>query len=200
MKTIILACPKTDDSIDYHIEKNLREHGYNVVSLAFPYNDFKYKNIRERIINFIRKTILGDKNYKNRLKFKRFEKELKTRLSLIESANYAIVIRSDIYPRDFIKEIKDKSEKIYSYHWDGLEVYSEAKKHIDLYDKFYVFDPNDMKYKAEYPNLYGLTNFYFESECKNLLNPKQNIKDKTIFYLGTYKKDRYEDLVQIYNS
>lgn len=199
MKTIILGGPKNDDGIEYHIEKNLREHGYNVVSLVFPYNSFRYKSFKYKIINFFRKTFLKDKTYKNLLKFKLYEEELNEKLNSIESADYAIIIRSDIYPYGFLNKIRNKTQKMYSYHWDGVDAYSSVKKHIHLYDKFYVFDPNDVKYQSEFPNIKGISNFYFENECENISSNESKSLGNTIYYLGTYKKDRYDDLVAIYN-
>lgn len=198
MKTIILGSPKAKDGLVHHIEKKIREYGYNVVSLSFPINDWQYKSFTDRAINFLRKTILRDKTYKRLLKFKPFEKELLEQLDTIESADFALIIGTDIYPEYFIKKIKNKTKRMYAYQWDGLDVYPIAKQHIKYYDKFFVFDPNDLKYSKVFPQIFGLPNFFFETEIEDIIHnyPPHNEGNK-IYYLGSYEKRRYQDLLKI---
>lgn len=200
MKTIIFGSPSSKDNLEFHIEEKLREYGYHVISVSYPFNDFKYKNLKDKLVNTFRKIVLQDKTSKHKLKFKPFETGFIEKLSKSEKADYALIIRSDIYPENFIKLIREKSELMIGYQWDGLDVFPLVKNHIPYYDTFCIFDPNDLRYKNEFPNFKGVPNFFFETDIEKIKSSVDSEIKTDVYYLGSYKKDRLEVLEQINNK
>ena len=67
------------------------------------------------------------------------------------------------------------------YQWDGLHRFPAIYKHIELYDKFYVFDEKDINY----PNVQLIHNFYFDYDKNISPSSKQDF-----FFIGTYMEKR----------
>ena len=99
-------------------------------------------------------------------------------LSNINKVEYALFIRPDLFDFEVVKRVKEISNKIVAYQWDGMERFPLIKKYIDLFDKFYVFDSNDVKIS---PKLEPTTNFYFDD-----ILVKKDIEPRTVFFVGTY--------------
>lgn len=180
-KTIILGLPRSFD-VYKRIIQNLEFYDYEVIDISFDEHGFKIKKNTNKIIHAVRKIFLKDYDYKSQLKFKPYQKNIINKLNnIIGQAEYALIIRSDIYPLSVIKLIKQKSKKIVGYQWDGLNRFPGIYRHIPLYDKFFVFDEKD----KNYPNVILTHNFYFDYD-DNLTRPiKQDF-----FFIGTYVKNR----------
>lgn len=182
-KRIVLGLPK-DNNIYNAIEKCLEDLDFEVIPVSFDIANFKYKNLSQRVLNFFRKTFLKDKNFKKTLKYNNHKAELEKQLSLIEDkADYALLIRPDIYPLEFIRKIKEKVGKMYGYHWDGLSMYPLTRDVIPYFDSFYVFDPSDYPH-PEFKNVKPTTSFYID----NLKENKSPEND--IYYIGFMMKKR----------
>ena len=186
-KRIILGLTQSFDFSDV-MESELKKLGFDVINIAYPDHVFKYKNYLQRIQNFFMKSLLNDKHFKNKLKFKPFEKSIKTKLNSTPIADYALIIRPDIYPEEILKLIKARSKTMIGYQWDGLERFKSVKDYIPLFDRFFAFDIAEKNYGN---NILPLTNFYFENN-DIVTNSKNNIA----FFLGSYFKSRMEIIGQ----
>lgn len=184
MKKIILGLPQTF-SLYAVIKKNLEHHGFEVIDISYPNHNFSYKNYGQRIVNALRKVFLNDKHYKNTLIFNQYKKEILHKLKSIETpTEYALLIRADVYPKKVVKLIKQKTEKMVAYHWDGLDRFPQIYDYMKEFDRFFVFDSNDLK-KTNF-NLLPTTNFAFDYD-----NP---ISEKTpeydVFFVGSFLHQR----------
>lgn len=66
-------------------------------------------------------------------------------------------------------EMKKKVKTLIGYQWDGLDRYPEIHNLIHLFDKFFVFDINDVS--PQFPNNKWISNFYSDYEnhhCETL--------------------------------
>lgn len=186
-KKIILAI--TDDfKIKTCIEDNLKKIGFEVITITPVVTEkFKYKNLKERIVNFIKKNFYNDINYKKKLRHN-FEKKIL--LKKLSKADYTLTIRADLFENEFINKLLECSAKNYSYQWDGLIRYKRITELIPLFTKFYVFDKKDLSKKN---NTYPATNFYFDC-YKHLLDNKEPQFD--VFFIGSYD-NRIKKLIPI---
>lgn len=191
-KRIIIGLPTAIDF--YRIIGNLlTEKGFEVIDISYGDHDFKYKRFSDRAYNFFRKTFLNDRHYKNKLKFRFAEEKIKTQLAQIEGkVDYCLLIRADIYPRHIIELIKEKTQKLIGYQWDGLNRFKAIKDYIPLFDRFFVFDGKDLC-----KGLLPLTNFYFKSVALNV--KKETQPNKEAFFLGSYEKSRMETIISFYH-
>lgn len=191
-KTIILGLPKSF-SFYRNLEKNLMDLGFNVIDISYIDHDFKYPSFFDKFYNFLRKTFLNDKGYKTRLKFKKYAPEIESKLDKIEKADYALLIRPDIYPIEVIKKIKKKSTKLVGYQWDGLHRFPAVYATIKYFDRFFVFDEKDISYKDK--TLLPLTNFYFDYD--NDLSKNEEIFD--VYFVGSFVRKRMQSIVDFTN-
>ncbi|MDH5825348.1 hypothetical protein [Sphingobacterium faecium] len=185
---LILGMPRTFSIYKVMVDR-LEQLGFEVIDISYDDDVFKYKNLWDRFVNLIRKSIFNDKGYKNRLKFKSLGNAVLKKLEQIEGkADYCLLIRADIYPMEVIEEICLKSNKAIAYQWDGVERYPAIKPLIGLFDRFYVFDRRDAS--SESSNYLSATNFYFGH-----LNHKEIIPlKKTFFFIGSFMKCRWEEI------
>lgn len=191
-KTIIIGLP--DDFYSSNlIKENLITNGFDIIDISYNYKKFKYKNLLERGNNFIRKSFLKDKSFKSKLKFQRHRERLLNTLKDIQyTADYALLIRPDIYPDHFIKLIKTKAHRLIAYQWDGLKRFPLVHNIIPLFDQFFVFDLQDYsEHLHQFPNLRHTTNFYFD--IPRLLIQKKNYKNE-ILYIGNFIRKRMPDI------
>lgn len=187
-KTIILAVHEYAD-FSTTISKGLEHLGFKVIELDTHQPQFRYKNIKERFYNFIRKTFLQDQNYKQRLKQKAIEENLLQQLKFHSHADYALLIRADILPESVIDDIRQKTDLIAAYQWDGLDRFPIIYDYIPKFDRFFVFDVEDLSGNSTLP----ITNFYFNHF---------RIEDKSItknhaFFIGSYFEPRNQILKDI---
>lgn len=187
-KTIILGMPKRFGFHEMMIN-NLSKEGFTVVDISFEDEKFVYKNTRERITNFLRKTFLNDKEFKIALKFKHQKAFIEDKLTYLkEKVDYALIIRPDLYHETILNLVKKKSKKMVAYQWDGFDRFPKVKSLIPIFDAFYVFDEDD----ATYPGVTSqITNFYF-----NLPVEKKSIS-YDVYYLGVYIENRMDDILSL---
>ncbi|WP_447641113.1 MULTISPECIES: hypothetical protein [Chitinophagaceae] len=180
-KSIILGLTQSFDFSDV-MESELRKLNFEVINISYPDHVFKYKNPFQRLQNLIRKLFWNDRHFKNKLKFKPFEKTIKGKLENIVVADYALIIRPDIYPETILETIKAKSKVMVGYQWDGLERFKIVNDYIALFDRFFVFDATEENRRD---NILPLTNFYFENTEVDARSQKT-----TAFFCGSYFKSR----------
>ncbi|TCV20456.1 hypothetical protein EDC17_1002169 [Sphingobacterium alimentarium] len=156
-KTIILCAP-TDYGFAETIRKALLDQGFIVYAFPISREPFKYKRLTDRLYNCYRKVFFNDYSYKEKLKHEaQYDKLYEKLRSFDEVADYALFIRPDLYPMEFVEAIKSKAIKTVAYQWDGLDRFPAVYNYIDLFDRFFVFDKKDLN---KHPNLLPLTNFF----------------------------------------
>lgn len=183
-KTIIFGAP--DEFVSKKIIKSLQENGFEVIDICLNQN-FKYPNFQSKIHNFFRKTFFRDTSVKKQLKLNACKEKINSELTKLKGkSDFTLIIRPDIYPLNFIESLKQKTNQIIGYQWDGLNRFPDIEKYIPKFDRFFVFDPKDVK-----DNLLPLTNFYFEE------NTELPSSENSIFFVGTYLKERFVPLKKL---
>lgn len=192
-KNFLLLAPE-DYQLYALIIKNLEcNNEYNVVHLSNKIPDFKYKNLWERVKNFIHKTFLRDKKYKVELRKKYSEGFVNSKLNQYESYDECLVIRADFFSFSILRKAKDLSLKFIAFQYDGLTRDPSIFSRIRMFDKFYAFDKNDVTQYYEY-NIEYSSNFYFDFPEKEINSPI--VQD--IYYLSSFHPSRINDLVNFH--
>ena len=186
-KTIIFAAP-LHFNFSNVIKNELQEVGFNVIDISFYGNDFRYKNIFERVQSFIFKNFRGNKFYKILLNFRRNQGWINKKLDKVEKADYCLIIRPDVFPNEILKKIVSKSEKSIGYQWDGLNIFPNVFDKINLFNRFFVFDKNDLSH----PNTQISTNFYPQAIALD-----DTIQETDLYYTGSFNKNRITELENI---
>lgn len=187
-KTIILCAP-SDFGLFEAIKRGLEDLEYTV--LGFPIEDgqYKYKNPISRVINTFRKVFLNDKEYKNKLKLKERSLFLNKELSKIKTADFALFIRPDMYPINFIKNVQKIARKTSAYHWDSISRFPNVINYLNLFNRFFVFDFHD---SIRYPKTELMSNFYISDP------PTYNAEDCKIAYLiGSLDSNRLSESIHL---
>jgi hypothetical protein len=193
-KKIILIMPP-DFGVYQVIEQNLRYMGFEQVTVISPL--FRYKT-KDRILNFIQKTFLGNKDYKKQLIDDYYTAEVSQTLSSFapKSIDYAIVIRPDKLDLNTIEKIHSTAHKVVAYQWDGLARFPKVFKVITHFQRFFVFDLEDYhRYRYQYPNLLPCTNFYFDMPEESV-----SVNENEVLYVGAYMKDRIQSLIRVVDA
>ncbi|WP_131474325.1 hypothetical protein [Epilithonimonas lactis] len=192
-KTIILVMPH-HFKIYEGFKKNLENLDFDIKLLFTSDSEFQYDHAAQKITNFFRK-LVGDKNYKNTLKDQYNDKSLRKALSSInQKVEYALVIRPDYFSKETLEILKQKTNQLIAYQWDGLDRYPKAKELINIFDRFFLFDVDDYeKYKSQYANVFPITNFYFDFDSE--IDPHKTGEDpKEIFFIGSFIEKRIDDI------
>lgn len=185
-KTIIFAAPRHNGIADL-IYNELELLDFEVKDCLLPNTRFKYKSLGQRLFNLYRKVIHNDYEHKNKLKAEANEHYLHSLLDSYEKTDYALIIRPDLYTEEILVKIREKAGLMVAYQWDGLDRFPGVREKMSFFDKFYVFDPEDLKTE----NVLLTTNFFLESQMK-----KSNPSEKA-FYIGSYEKARWEPTLEI---
>lgn len=186
-KTIILGAPK-HFGIDKMVERELIYQGFDVVNISFFDNVFEYKNLGE----WLRIKWGGKKYSKKNVLFKRSQQKINRRLGQLENtADYALIIRPDAFPKNFIKALRTKADILIAYQWDAMQRFPKTYGYIDFFDRFFVFDPQDkgMAKTLETSNFYPLS--YTELANRN------TERGTDLYYWGNYSSDRKAILLSL---
>lgn len=185
-KKFLLVMPDYSDFPDLFI-KNLEKEGFIPYLITDKTPKFRYKS-NERIINFFRKTFLGNKDYKRKLVYRHKLNEYQKKLSEIDGIlDYILVIRPDLFPIPFVEELKSRTKKLIAYQWDGIEKFPEIKNYFRLFDTFFCFDTED---KELY--LKPITNFYFD--CIPPVYKIYNKEKPLLYFVGLFWENRREKI------
>lgn len=187
-KKIIFGAPK-EYGLSAAILRELLHLGFEVIDISFYQHKFKYKNFGEFLEKLYFKHIRGQKDYKTYLKFRHNSKWMTAKIDTLGHADFALIIRPDHYPKWFIEKISGKSSKMIAYQWDGIERYPNVKSYISLFDRFFVFDLDEVKMD----NVLPTTNFYNES-FPNLIAQKDHFD---VYYIGYLIRSRAKVLEDI---
>lgn len=190
-KTIIFGAPFY--FFNKKIISSLKQLGFNVIDISFE-QKYQYKSLYDRWYNFYRKVLFNDKSYKTKLRFSLAEEAINMELKkLSQKADYALIIRPDIYPEYFLKQLKEQTQTMIGYQWDGMKRFSEVRKVVEYFDRFFVFDENDLE-----EDYLPTTNFFFDEEeiPSPLLHNNITLK-KQVFFVGSFIKERLKILEKI---
>ncbi len=190
MKKKILLIMTSHFSINEMLIANLEKIGYEVTYIDVDYV-FKYKNLKQRVTNFTRKTFLADRNYKNLLRKKSMESTILYRLNQYSTHyfDFALVIRPDHISVCVIKRINEVCKKSFAYQWDGMKRFHTPNELIREFDVFALFDYQDYEeYKKKFDNIILTDNFYFD------FLQKSTDKNIDLVYFGSYQEDRFNTL------
>lgn len=184
--TILLGMP-TDNQIYRTFEAALTHHGFSVISVIQPGQDFRYPSWQDRLNVKLRQLVLRDKNAKEKFKSQLLIDNTEKQLARNGGADYALFIRGDIYSPEFLRTVKKYIRRsMVNYQWDGLGRFPKIRQYMDLFDKFYVFDPADC---ATEPNVLPATNFYFDHNLTPTENPPHDL-----YFVGYHMPDRTESI------
>ncbi|MDO5105029.1 hypothetical protein [Capnocytophaga sp.] len=187
-KSILLAVP-SDFQLDTRFEENLKYLGFVVHKMPERASRVRVP-FRDVLIHATRKFLYKDKTHKPKIKGKLRESNDIEFIKKIGRVDYALFIRADQFSYQTVTIAKSMAEKMVAYQWDGIERFPLIKQYVNLFDKFYVFDKNDVKMNAVF---IPTTNFYFD----DLLPDPKNIKERSVFFVGTFMKDRIKWLESI---
>lgn len=188
-KTILFVAPN-DYELYKLIQKNLEFHGFKVTTILSNPIGVKYKNWREKVINFIKKTFFNDKKFKQKLIKRNVLSYQINQLSEITNYDYGLFIRADFFDDKLIKLAKQKVKHLVSYHYDGLKRSPEIFQKIKLFDAFYVFQKEDLTSSSL--RLQPCTNFYFDYDLEKKTESKAQVD---FYFLGSHHDSRFKDLI-----
>lgn len=188
-KTIVFGAPQRFNW-DNVIETELKNLGFDTVNISFYGPHYTYKNRWQRLKSFFFREVLGDRSYKTKLKFWAAQDRLEAELDRLPMADYALIIRPDVYPIEFIKKLRTKVGKLIGYQWDGLDRFPHVYDYIGLFDRFFVFDGNDLTVPLVLP----ITNYAPVALCHNLHDEELQ---SDVYYSGSYEKQRIAVLARL---
>lgn len=185
-KSIILAVPN-HFGLPKVFRKNLEYLGFEV--FVVEHDDLKIKlTAEESLIHIYNKTFNNNKTFKAKLSTEKKEIPQLLFLEKIEYVDYALVIRPDLFSKNVLQKIKDKSDFSVAYQWDGMRRFPLAQDTVTYFDRFFVFDEGDTK---RYHGTKHIHNFYFD------YLPGDNQIKQDIFFVGTFMKDRIRELINL---
>jgi hypothetical protein len=193
MKKRILLLVPDDYRLYVLIERNLKSCGFDVTTILHNSVKFRYKNIAQRLSNLFRKLIDGNTNYKKKLKEIHTAECLVKEIDEYEQFDYCLVIRADFFHKDVLYKAKEKSDSIVSYHYDGLRRNPSIYNRISIFDRFYVFDEEDLIADGKIKT-YLSHNFYFDYEKE-----RETTLIYDLYFLGFYNETREQLLLTFFS-
>ncbi|WP_324756998.1 hypothetical protein [Sphingobacterium thalpophilum] len=192
MKKKILLLVPNDYKLYSLIERNLQEIGFEVTVILHDSIKFRYKNIWQRLYKTFRKLYDGNNEYKRKLVLNYNAVQLTKKIEEFETFDYCLVLRADFFHEDVLMAAKRKSKSIISYHYDGLKRNPIVFQLIPIFDRFYVFDENDV-IKTNEIQTFLSHNFYFDFEE----HKKELVYDA--YFLGYYSESREYFLLSLFD-
>lgn len=183
-KTILLGMPEVSELYKL-IEDNLKFKGFHVINIVEDSLSFRYPSFRSHLYVKYRKLIHKDTYAKKQLQWQILQKNIARKIEQAGGLDYALFISGDIYSKAFLEFIRSQSRNgIVNYQFDGLHRFPAIYPLIDTFDRFYVFDPNDLAEK-EYHFL-PATNFYFDHK----LSEPQPQPENDFYFIGVHIPSR----------
>lgn len=191
-KTIIVFIPN-DFGLPQMFKQNLEYLGMKVFLLEHSETHHQL-SFSDELKHISHKIFKKDRTYKNIARENnrlQIEKDLHSKMldSLSQKTDYALIIRPDLLNNEIIEKIKNKTQKLVGYQWDGLNRYPEIYKKVKYFDHFFVFDEKDLK--AD-PKFTLITNFYFDFNLTY-----NSVPEKDIFFIGSHIESRMPLLIEI---
>ena len=186
-KSTVLLGMINDAAMSQTVAACLEYHGFEVVNFALDSLDFRYPNLRSRLAVLLKKT-LGNRQAKKELMIELKRRQVQTAWNAHPQFDYALFIRSDIYPDSFLREVRRRSRVMVNYQWDGVNRFPDGRAQIGLFDRYYVFDPADIG--AHDARLLPATSFYFDHDLSGLA--PYNPAAPRFYFVGSHRADRLD--------
>ena len=165
-KTILFGMPVVSGLYKL-IHENLKYHGFNVIDIVENGESFRYPSFGSWLKVKWRKIVYNDTYAKKQLKWQVLQNNINEKIKQAGGLDYVLLISGDIYSQEFIRFLKRQSKHgVVNYQFDGLHRFPAIYSLIKEFDRFYVFDPDDLK-NPDYP-LLPATNFYFDNNLENV--------------------------------
>lgn len=179
------------------IVKNLEHLDYDVTHVEDQGYTFRYRNLWERVVNLFKKIVYNDREYKQKLR-KGFVKLQQLELiNTHDEFDIVLVIRADFFNKEVIEYVQSKSKYMMSFHYDGINRDLHILDYVKYFDKFYVFDLEDLKFSKDYPLIYS-PNFYFD--YPDIVKKSSTTKIWNVYYVSSFHESRVDDLITIYQT
>lgn len=192
-KRILFIAPD-DYKLYVPVEKNLEFLGFSVTTILRDSIKFKYKSIFQRLLNLFKKLVDRNTNYKKKLKAAYTSESLVREIDGYECFDYCLVFRADYFSKEVLDKAREKSSFMVSYHYDGLKRNPSIYRRIPVFDRFYVFDEEDIINDGKIQTFLS-SNFYFDYE--EFTDDSKPLYD--IYFLGYYAKSREELLFNFFD-
>ena len=165
-KTVLFGMPVVSGLYKL-IHENLKYHGFNVIDIVENGESFRYPSFGSWLKVKWRKIVYNDTYAKKQLKWQVLQNNINEKIKQAGGLDYVLLISGDIYSQEFIRFLKRQSKHgVVNYQFDGLHRFPAIYPLIKEFDRFYVFDPDDLK-NPDYP-LLPATNFYFDNNLENV--------------------------------
>lgn len=179
MKKLLFISP---DYYGFHevLLDGFQKYSNHEVTLVITNEKYVYKNLFEKIINFLSKAFLK----KN---LKKIKQEELINKNILNNDHYDIVFvnRPDMLSEKTYQILSKICNKKITYYWDSFEKIKGQEETIKYFDKCYSFEKTD----CEKYNLEENFNFYFSQE-------KTEHLQFDVFFLGTFDS-RFSNLLEI---
>src|SRR4030095_13986021 len=104
---------------------------------------FVYRNTFHRIQNFFSKLILN-RNQKKLFYYKAIKEKLEAIFKDHQNFDDIFILRPDLI-KEHLAFIKKNNCRLIAYFWDSFSRIPEGKKTVQFFDKFFSFEPKDVK-------------------------------------------------------
>ena len=195
---IILAMPNHVGLMKI-ISDSLTHHSFEVLcfdQLISP-ERFKYPNLYSRIYKGYRKLVYNDRDYKTTLRDPQNTQYIEEKLQQWGGyADYTLVIRPDVFSQGVLELLKARTRGTFAgYQWDGLTRFPSIFSRIKLFDRFFVFDPQDYQHQHN-ARIFPITNFCVEHA---LINDKETPSNKSpvVYFVGYHNASRQQAIEQL---
>ncbi|WP_164108912.1 MULTISPECIES: hypothetical protein [Sphingobacterium] len=194
-KKFLLLAPNTFNLYELIVE-NLEFLGYEVTHIENEGYLFRYRSLWQRFCNLVHKTFYNNGEYKARLREEYVLNQQIEILDKVEKYDYSLVIRADLFDKELIKKVRAKTDKLLSFHFDGISRDRSILEYIPLFDQFYVFDPADV---LSFPNhnLFYSPNFYFDYP-ELLIDIETETKVSHVYYVSSHHLSREQHLIDVH--
>ncbi|WP_373795566.1 hypothetical protein [Neisseria dentiae] len=187
-KTILLSLPP-HHQVYKLLEENLIYHGFKVINIVREEELFRYPSVKVRLQTKFRQIILRDKLAKLRVKTTLVKERISRQITESGGIDYALFIRGDIYPPEFLQFIREASSAVMvNYQWDGIKRFPEIWKCIPQFDRFFVFDPADLHTPGHH--FLPATNFYFDHDISEM--PPE---EYDFYFTGSHQQARAKSII-----
>lgn len=171
--------------LDLHrmMAANLEYCGFHVINLAEIDRNFRYANLTSRLKTQWRKHIFKDNWAKRYAKVATMKDYLDEQITSIGGmVDYTLCIGAHLFHPELLAYIRSKTRYSMAHHqWDGMHRYPEIWACVPYFDRFFVFDNNDLKLGNFLPN----TNFYFD-----YIFTENKASSNILFFKGSHQASR----------
>lgn len=166
--------------------------GYEVISILKEPFVYK-KNIWTKLMNIYYRLVLKKNSFYGENYYEKLNQEVNKRLKKIKKkVDYSLVFRADYYSKKNIQILREKSNLLISYQYDGWELGKGIVNHKEYLDRVFFFEKDDISKFGE--KALPLTNCYFQETIQNTVPILYDV-----YYIGTATKPRIKFIENLYH-